>query len=152
MRQVLRLVMAVVVGFVIGSVVNMLLIVVSGSVIPLQAGADVTTTEGLKASMHLFEPRHFIFPFLAHGPGAFVGALVAVVLTPGRTSGPACVVGFLFLPGGIANVVMLSSPLWFTCWISSRLACRQHGWRIGWPRAGWQRPRVLPDGQRGQVH
>ena len=25
--------------------------------------ADVTTTEGLKEAMLLFEPRHFIFPF-----------------------------------------------------------------------------------------
>jgi hypothetical protein len=39
----------------------MSIIMISGSIIPPPAGADITTTEGLTASMHLFEPRHFIF-------------------------------------------------------------------------------------------
>jgi hypothetical protein len=30
--------------------------------------------------MHLFEPRHFIFPFLAHSLGTFAGAFVATLL------------------------------------------------------------------------
>ena len=88
MGRVVRLGLAVVAGLLIGSVVNMSLIMISGSVIPPPAGADVTTTEGLKASMHLFEPRHFVFPFLAHGLGTLVGAWVTAMLTPGRTSGP----------------------------------------------------------------
>ena len=37
-----------------------------------------------------------------------------VLLTPGRTSGPAYAVGVLFLAGGIANVYMLPSPVWFS--------------------------------------
>jgi hypothetical protein len=111
--RVLRLILAVVVGLAVGSLVNMALILVSASVIPPPAGADVTTMEGLKASMHLFEPKHFIFPFIAHALGTFVGALVAAMLTPGRTSGPAYVVGLLFLLGGIANVFMLPAPMWF---------------------------------------
>ena len=135
MRQVIRLVLAVVAGLVIGSVVNMSLIMVSGSVIPPPAGADVTTTEGLKASLHLFEPRHFIFPFLAHSLGTLVGAVVATLLTPGRTSGPAYGVGFAFLLGGIASVYMLPAPPWFSAldlvaaylpaaWLGHRLVSR----------------------------
>jgi hypothetical protein len=111
--RVLRLVLAVVAGFVIGSLVNMLLIRVSGSVIPPPAGVDVTDMEALKASIHLFEPKHFVFPFLAHALGTFVGALVAKLLTPGRTNGPAWVVGILFLLGGISAVFMIPAPLWF---------------------------------------
>jgi hypothetical protein len=135
MRRVLRLALAVIAGLVVGSLVNMALILVSGKVIPPPAGADVTTTEGLKASIHLFEPRHFIFPFLAHSLGTFVGALVATVLTPGRTSGPAYLVGFAFLLGGIVNVFMLPAPLWFSAldlvaaylpaaWLAHRVASR----------------------------
>lgn len=55
-------VLAVIAGIVIGGFVNMGLITISGSVIPPPAGVDVTDMESLKASMHLFEPRHFIFP------------------------------------------------------------------------------------------
>ena len=135
MGRVIRLILAVVAGLVIGSVVNMSLIMISGSVIPPPAGANVTTTEGLKASMHLFEPRHFIFPFLAHSLGTLVGALVATMLTPNRTSGPAYGVGFAFLLGGIASVYMLPAPLWFSAldlvaaylpmaWLGHRLASR----------------------------
>ena len=135
MRRVIRLILAIVAGLLIGSVVNMSLIMISGSVIPPPAGANVTTTEGLKASMHLFEPRHFIFPCLAHSLGTFVGALVATMLTPNRTSGPAYVVGFAFLLGGIASVYMLPAPLWFSAldivaaylpmaWLGHRLASR----------------------------
>ena len=47
----LRVVLAVLLGIVVGSVVNMALMTVSGKVIAPPVGADVTTTEGLKAAM-----------------------------------------------------------------------------------------------------
>lgn len=113
MPKFLRMLLAVVLGFVIGSVVNMALIKVSGKVIPPPTGADVTTMEGLKTSLHLFEPKHFVFPFLAHAFGTFVGALVAAFLAPAKSAVPAYVVGGLFLVGGIANTFMLPAPAWF---------------------------------------
>src|SRR5690606_40560173 len=57
-------------------IVNMSIIMISGSIIPPPEGADTTTTEGLKAAMHLFEPKHFLLPFLAHALGTLVGAFV----------------------------------------------------------------------------
>lgn len=114
MPKLLRLTIAIVLGFAAGSAVNMGLILVSGSVIPPPAGADVTTTEGLKASMHLMEPKHFLFPFLAHALGTLVGAFVATLLTPDRSRGPALVVGTLFFLGGCAAAYMLPAPAWFS--------------------------------------
>ena len=113
MPKLLRLIIATVLGFAAGSAVNMGLILVSGSVIPPPAGADVTTTEGLKASMHLMEPKHFLFPFLAHALGTMAGAFVATLLTPDRSRGPAYVVGTLFFLGGCAAAYMLPAPAWF---------------------------------------
>lgn len=113
MSKFLRVALAVVAGLVAGSVVNMALIAVSGKVIAPPAGADVTTMEGLKGSLHLFEPRHFVFPFLAHALGTLVAAAVACWLAPGRSTLPAYVVGGLFLLGGIANALMLPAPAWF---------------------------------------
>ena len=114
MGKFFRVLLAVVLGLVVGSVVNMGLIMVSGKVIPPPAGADVTTMEGLKASLHLFEAKHFVFPFLAHALGTLVGAVVATLLAPVRSAIPAYVVGGLFLLAGIANVVMLPAPVWFS--------------------------------------
>lgn len=135
MARFFRALLSVLLGVVVGSVVNMGFIMVSGKVIPPPAGADVTTMEGLKASLHLFEAKHFVFPFLAHALGTLVGAFVAGLLAPGRSSVPAFVVGGLFLLGGIANVVMLPAPAWFSAvdlllaylpaaWLGQALAAR----------------------------
>ena len=106
-------IIAVIAGFITGSVLNMALIMVSGFVIPPPAGADVTTMEGLKASMHLFEAKHFIFPFLAHALGTFDGAFLAAFVARTHQMKIAIIVGILFLAGGIANVFLLPSPTWF---------------------------------------
>ncbi|MET0759047.1 MAG: hypothetical protein ABWZ56_01395 [Flavobacterium sp.] len=114
MNPILKNILAVITGLIIGSVVNMGLIMISGSIIPPPDGADVTTTEGLKASMHLFEPKHFIFPFLAHALGTFVGALVAALMATNHKMRLALSIGIFFLLGGITSVFMLPSPTWFT--------------------------------------
>ncbi|MBL7923648.1 MAG: hypothetical protein JNL88_05580 [Bacteroidia bacterium] len=136
MNPVIRNILAVVAGAVGGSVVNMSIITVSSSVIPPPAGVDVTTMEGLKSSLHLFEPRHFLMPWLAHALGTFAGALLAVVIAATHKVRIALVIGLLFLAGGIANVLLLPSPLWFTvvdlglaylpmAWWAAKLAIRK---------------------------
>lgn len=113
MHPILRNILTVILGIVIGSIVNMSLIVISGSIIPPPEGADVTTAEGLKKSLHLFEPKHFIFPFLAHALGTFAGALVAAFVAANRKMTFALVISVLFLAGGIANAFLLPGPIWF---------------------------------------
>lgn len=120
MKLILRNVIAVLIGFAVGSAVNMGLIMISGSIIPPPAGADVTTMEGLKSSIHLFEPKHFIFPFLAHSLGTFAGALSASFISDTWKTEIAIGIGVLFLLGGIANILMIPSPVWF---IVLDLAC-----------------------------
>lgn len=114
MNPIIRNVLAVIAGLVVGSVVNMGIINISGSIIPPPEGADVTTMEGLKATMHLFEPRHFIFPFLAHALGTLVGAIIAGLLAANHRLKFALSIGLFFMIGGIINVFMLPSPQWFT--------------------------------------
>ena len=114
MSPVLKNFLAVVAGLIIGSLVNMGIISISGAIIPPPAGADVSTSEGLKATMHLFEPKHFIFPFLAHALGTFAGALVTAYFASTNKMRLAFVIGFFFLAGGIASIMMLPSPTWFT--------------------------------------
>jgi hypothetical protein len=114
MNPVIRNIVAVIAGIIGGSLVNMGLIMISGQVIPPPAGVDVTDMESLKSSLHLFEPRHFIFPFLAHALGTLAGAFLTSVLAAGRKMTYALGVGVFFLIGGTINVFMLPSPLWFT--------------------------------------
>jgi len=73
----------------------------------------VTTTEGLKASMHLFQPKHFLMPLLAHALGTLAGALVAATIAATHKMKFAMGIAVFFLAGGIASVAMLPSPVWF---------------------------------------
>lgn len=113
MNVIVKNIGAVVAGVFIGSVVNMGLINISGSVIPPPEGADLTTMEGIKDAMHLFELKHFIFPFLAHALGTFVGAFFAALIAGTHKMKFALGIGLFFLLGGITNVLMLPSPAWF---------------------------------------
>lgn len=113
MNPILRNVLAVIAGVIVGGIVNMGLINISGSVIPPPEGTDNTTMEGLKAAMLLFEPKHFIFPFLAHALGTFVGAFLAALVAATHKMKFALAIGFFFLIGGVYMVVLLPSPLWF---------------------------------------
>jgi len=114
MNPIFRNILSIIAGIVIGSIVNMAIIMVSGSIIPPPQGADVTNMEGLKATMHLFEPKHFLLPFLAHALGTFAGALAAALIAATHKMKFAYGVAAFFLVGGIANTFMLPSPTWFT--------------------------------------
>ncbi len=113
MKTTVRILLAIIVGLIIGSGVNMGLILTSGFVIPPPEGADITTMEGLKATMHLFEAKHFIFPFLAHALGTLVGAYIAALIAANHKMKLALSIGGLFLIGGIINVINLPAPTWF---------------------------------------
>lgn len=114
MNATLRNIIAFIIGLLIGSAVNMMVIYIGSSIIPSPNGADVTTTEGLQASMHLFEPEHYIMPFLAHALGTFVGALIAASIAVSHSFKIALVIGLVFFIGGFSMVLMLPSPVWFS--------------------------------------
>jgi len=113
MNPVLKNIFAVITGIVLGSVVNMSIIAVGDLIISLPEGADNSTMEALKETMHLFQPKHFLFPFLAHAMGTFVGALLAAKIAASNKMVFALVIGGVFLAGGISMVFMIPSPLWF---------------------------------------
>lgn len=113
MPNTLRNVLAVIAGLVIGSIANMALITIGPSIIPPPAGVDVSSAESLSKAMHLFEPRHFIVPFLAHAVGTLAGAIVAYLIAASYKVPLAYVIAALFLCGGIVASFMIPVPKWF---------------------------------------
>ena len=109
----LRNVFGIVIGLILGNVVNMAFVTISSSVIAPPAGADMTTIEGLTAAMPRLEAKHFLFPFLAHALGTLVAALVAVSIASSHKMPIALGIGGLFLCGGIAASMMIPAPTWF---------------------------------------
>ena len=89
------------------------LVTLSPSLIPPPAGVDVNSAESLSQSMHLFEPRHFIMPFLAHALGTLVGAVIAYLIAASHNARFAYLIGVVFFCGGIAASYMIPAPAWF---------------------------------------
>ncbi|HEY2865477.1 MAG TPA: hypothetical protein VGJ02_00170 [Pyrinomonadaceae bacterium] len=113
MSPIIRNILAVILGAVGGGIVNMAIVMVGPMVIAPPAGVDMTTVEGLNASMHLLGPQHFISPFLAHAIGTLVGTLVAWLIAASYKQICAYIVGVLFLAGGISAFFMIPAPAWF---------------------------------------
>ena len=109
----LRCVLAVVLGLVVGSVVNMALVMLGGHVVAPPPGADLATVEGLRAALPAMRPVHFLFPFLAHALGTLAGAYVATRVASCYKRGAALAVGALFFAGGIMAARMIPAPAWF---------------------------------------
>ncbi len=113
MNPIVRNILAVLAAIFVGSLVNGALIGFGSSVIAPPAGVDPNNLESIRASMHLYEPKHFAIPFIAHAAGTFVGALLASIIGASRRFMLAIIVGLLFLTGGIAASFLIPAPPWF---------------------------------------
>jgi hypothetical protein len=113
MKNILRALLALVVGVVLGASVNMALVVAGPSVIPPPPGMDMGDAKSLAANAHLLEARHFVFPFLAHAVGTLAGAIAAFLIAGRHGVVVAYVIGVVFLAGGIAASFMIPAPAWF---------------------------------------
>ena len=113
MNPYLRNGLAIIAGVFIGAFINFGIILISGTIIPLPEGVDTSDIESMKASMNLYEPKHYLFPFLAHALGTLIGGIVAAKIAVSAQTKVALVVGIIFLYGGFSMVMQLPSPLWF---------------------------------------
>ncbi len=114
MNPILRNILALIAGFILGSIVNMGIIMISGSIIPPPDGVNPADVESLKANIHLFQPKHFIFPFLAHALGTLTGAFTVAKLAVSHQMKWAIGIGVCFLIGGIMAINMMPTPTWFS--------------------------------------
>jgi len=132
--NILRNILAVVLGLLIGGSVNMFVIMNSDSIISLPDGIDPADMESLVENMHLFQPINFLPPFLAHALGTLVGAFVASIIAASHRMYFALTIGVIFLVGGIMMAMDLPSPIWYDA-TDIVLAYIPMAW-IGWKLAG----------------
>ena len=132
--KIVRNILAIIVGWIGGSFINMSLIMLGYSIYPIE-GVGPNDMEALKAAMPTLGAEHFIFPFLAHAVGTFVGAFIAGLIAATHKMKFALGVGVLFLIGGIAACFMIPAPGWFMAvdlilayipmaWIGGTMAAR----------------------------
>ena len=135
MSPVLKNIVAVLTGLILGGAVNMALVTIGPLLVPPPPGVDMTNMESLAQTMHLMSPQHFVFPFLAHALGTLVGATLAFVLAGRNPLLLAYGIGLFFLFGGIAAARTIPAPEWFIvvdlglaylpmAWLATRLGAR----------------------------
>lgn len=114
MNPVLRNVIAVIAGILFGAFVNSAIVSTGHMMFPLEGLTDPNDMEALKVAMLNAEPKHFLFPFLAHALGTFTGAILAAAIGISRKKTLSLIVGGCFLIGGVAVNIMIPGPMWFS--------------------------------------
>ena len=112
MNSVIKNIIAVILGWLGGSIINMGLIQIGQTIYPIE-GIDVNNMYALAEIMPTLGNEYFIFPFFAHALGTLVGATIAGLIAANHKMKFALVIGLFFLIGGITNILLLPSPTWF---------------------------------------
>ena len=132
MNPTLKTFLAILGGLLVGALVNGGLITISPSLVSPPEGVNPMDIESIKANLHLYQPKHFIIPFLAHALGTLVGAYIAARFSPSNFRRSALIVGVLFLAGGISVVLDLGGPMWFNALdlIVAYIPMAYLGWKL----------------------
>jgi hypothetical protein len=122
MRSALRSIAAVLAGFVVASIVMMIIETLNGHVLYPELGKaaeGVTDRERLRALLATAPIGALLVVIGGWILGGVAGGWTATRLSARRTAIHGLVVGALLTLGGIANNLMIPPPLWF--WVVSLL-------------------------------
>ena len=106
MNKIIKNILVILAGGLIGMVVNMGLIITGNQFIPFDDGINP-----MNATM--WEIKYFLFPFLAHAIGTLSGAFIAAKFSASYHMVLAICIGIFFLLGGISMVFIMPAPVWF---------------------------------------
>jgi hypothetical protein len=110
---VLRSILAVIVGTVVGGGFNMAVIMLSQKMYPPPGGADLSDPATMTRYVESLPVTALLLVLVAHAGGALVGGLVAALIARRSQLILGAVVGGLFLVGGAIMVTRIPAPLWF---------------------------------------
>ena len=108
MKLLLKNIGVLVVGIIIGMIVNMGLIIIGGTFFSVPDNFEPMNAMN-------WDLKYFLFPFFAHSIGTFSGAFISSKLSNNYHIIIPIIVGLYFLSGGIYMVTILPAPIWFIC-------------------------------------
>lgn len=111
--NILKNILAVILGLFLGGAANMGIIMLSDGLIALPDGVNPGDLESIKSNFHLYQPKHFVMPFLAHALGTLAGAFITAKIAVSHHMKLSLVIGVFFLMGGIQMAQLLPAPIWF---------------------------------------
>ena len=110
MNPILKNILAVLAGLVVGNIVNGGIVFASLITHPELKGIDMQDSEAFARVMEGFGPVDYIIPFLAHALGTLTGAFVAAKIAATSKMVMAMIIGVFFLIAGIWNIMTLPYP------------------------------------------
>ena len=130
MKKIFKQIELIILGILIGTIINMGFIILGGVIVPLD------NFDSMNAMNWKF--KNFIFPFLAHSVGTLSGAFIVSKFSKKTNIAIPLIVGLYFLSGGIYMATILPAPIWFLilditlCYIPMALL----GWKLAYIRDG----------------
>jgi len=110
---VIRKVIAVVVGLIVGALANMMILMVSILQNPLPEGMDVNDAKQMAEYVNQLPLSAFMITLAAHAGGALAGAFVCSAIMRKRWLRGMIIIGTVIMIGGIINLYSISHPTWF---------------------------------------
>ncbi|MBK8724529.1 MAG: hypothetical protein IPL96_00390 [Holophagaceae bacterium] len=120
MRSVLRTIASVILGFIVASIVMMIVESINGRVLHpnlAKAAEGIKDRESMRALMASAPVTALLVVIIGWILGSIYGGWVAVRVAGRSSIRPGLVVGVLLTLAGLANNLMLPPPLWF--WFAS---------------------------------
>lgn len=111
--------LAVFLGLLGGMLLIMLVEFVSHKIFPVPEWLDLKNKEDMDTYLSIVPVGSLLFVLLGWGLGSFCGGLITILLMKEKSyKGPMMVGGFMMV-SGIANMSMISHPVWF--WVAGTL-------------------------------
>ena len=107
MSPLLRNILAVIGGLIIGGIVNSGIIALGPNFISAPDGVNPNDIASMKENVNLYGAKHFIVPFLAHSLGTLAGAFIAVKAGATNLKSLSFIIAGLFFIGGAMMAYML---------------------------------------------
>jgi hypothetical protein len=137
----IRYILAVIVGLIIGMAVNMSLVMLNAKVLfPMPEGATMDDPEQLNAWVATLPTAAFFVVLAAHLGQSFVGAWVAARLGASEPMLLAMTVGLASLAGGIMAMMSIDGPTWMivemplylvVAWLAGRMEVQRRAAALG---------------------
>lgn len=127
--NILKRVLGVIAGVAVGLAFVMIGDYCSGLIQPWPNGLDYHSRDAIAAFMAPVPVSAFVAMLVFYALGAFLGGLVATLVTGREALRPAMTVGILLTIGSIMNQMDIPHPIWFM--ILAVLICIPFAWS-GW--------------------
>lgn len=130
----LKLVLAVVIGLLVGMAVNIGLIMLNNVFFPLPEGVAMSDPAQMRAAVADMPSESWIGVIAAHLGQSFFGGWVAAWVGKKHPIMLAMIVGVISLAGGVWNAISLSTPAWtwvemplylLVAWLAGHLVARR---------------------------